>query len=77
MGRNESIRDVLLQLNRDISVIIGFVDGRRHLVASENDTRPCTYFGCMGTQRFTTIVALGDLLQGSVSSLAATRRGSP
>ena len=27
----------------------------------ENDTRPCTYSGCTGTQRFTTIVALGGM----------------
>lgn len=61
MNRNESIQGVLRQLHRDVSVIIGLVDTRRSSVASENDTRPCTYFGCQGTQRFTTVVALGGM----------------
>jgi len=61
MRRNESIRDVLLQLNRDLSVIVGFGDRRGDSVANENDTRRCTYFGCAGTQRFTTIAALGGM----------------
>jgi hypothetical protein len=30
-------------------------------VASENDTRLCRYFECKGTQRFTTIAALGGM----------------
>jgi len=62
MDRNESIRDVLRQLHRDVSVVIGLGDGRRTSVASENDTRPCAYFGCPGTQHFTTIVALGGMV---------------
>ena len=61
MKRNESIRDVLRQLNRDVCVITGFVDRRGNTVANENDTRPCTYFGCLGTQRFTTVAALGGM----------------
>jgi hypothetical protein len=61
MYRNESILGVLRQLHRDVSVIIGFVDSRSRSVANENDTRPCTYFGCPGTQRFTTIVAPGGM----------------
>lgn len=61
MRRQDSIRDVLSQLTRDVSVITGFGDSGRSPVASENDARPCTYFGCMGTQRFTTVAALGGM----------------
>jgi hypothetical protein len=30
-------------------------------VASENDARPCAHFGCSGTQRFTSVAALGGM----------------
>jgi hypothetical protein len=30
-------------------------------VARDNDTRPCRYSACTGTQRFTTIAALGGM----------------
>jgi hypothetical protein len=61
MHRNDSIQGVLRQLHRDLSVIVGLVDRPGNSLAIENDTRACTYFGCQGTQRFTTILALGGM----------------
>jgi hypothetical protein len=53
------VLDIMRQLHGDARAIVGLLDRRRTTVASENDTRLCRHFECKGTQRFTTIAALG------------------